>query len=123
MRFGFNASQALYIGSAGAGQQRSTDGKTELSGQSDGRESRRPGGTRIVARSIESADGLRCVDVFRAGDGRYRYDEWRRDPEDPAGWRPTGAAGTAAFDTLDDAVSAAERQFGWLRQPGGRAAR
>ena len=94
-----------------------------MSGQSDGRDSRGRGETRIVARSIESADGLYCVDVFRTDDGRYRYDEWRRDPEDPAGWRPTGGAGTVAFDRLDDAVRAAKRQFGRLRQPGGRAAR
>ena len=94
-----------------------------MSSQSPGRGSRGSGGPRTVARSIESADGLRCVDVFRAGDGRYRYDEWRRDPEDPAGWRPTGAGGAAAFDGPEDAVRAAERQFGWLREPGGRTAR
>ena len=93
-----------------------------MSGHSAGRGSRGSGGLRTVARSIESADGLRCVDLFRAGDGRYRYDEWRRDPEDPSGWRPTGAAGADAFDRLEDAVRAAERQFGWLREPGGRAA-
>ena len=44
----------------------------------------------LVIKSIEIEDGLRCVDVFRRGDGSYGFEEYRRDPEDRRGWYATG---------------------------------
>jgi hypothetical protein len=35
-----------------------------------------------VLASIETDDGLRCVDLFRRPDGTFGYQEFRRDPED-----------------------------------------
>lgn len=70
---------------------------------------------RTVLASLEGDDGLRCVDIYRTNDGEIFWDEWRRDPEDPSGWRATGRRSRAAFETEDDAKQAAVTQVDWLK--------
>jgi hypothetical protein len=43
-----------------------------------------------VTRSLEGADGQRCVDILRGASG-FGWVECRRDPEDSHGWRRLGA--------------------------------
>lgn len=66
-----------------------------------------------VVRSIEAPDGLRCVDLWIAPDGRHGFAEYRRDPEDSHGWRPTGRE-AGGFGSADAAHAAARSGVPWL---------
>ncbi|PPR11271.1 MAG: hypothetical protein CFH41_00851 [Alphaproteobacteria bacterium MarineAlpha11_Bin1] len=68
---------------------------------------------RIVATSLEDPMGIRCVDIYQTNDGRFFWDEWRRDPEDPSGWHPTGRR-DGPFDTEGDAINAAKIIIEWI---------
>jgi hypothetical protein len=67
-----------------------------------------------VTRSIETPDGTRCVDLFRRPDGTFGFAEYRRDPEDGHGWRPSGPAPEAAFAIEADSLAEARRHVAWL---------
>jgi hypothetical protein len=69
----------------------------------------------VVMRSIETDDGLRCVDIFRRPDGTFGFEEYRRDAEDGRGWRQIGYYGEKTYGTGEDALSAALVQVGWLK--------
>ncbi len=67
-----------------------------------------------VARSINDGDGLRCVDIFVRPDGSFGFEEYRRDMEDPHGWRAVGGHDGAIFDTAETAFDAARKRVPWL---------
>jgi hypothetical protein len=69
---------------------------------------------RLVVASLETDDGLRCVDIVKRPDGSYFWDEWRRDPEDPSGWHPAGRQSVGQFGTEDNARRDAGRVVEWL---------
>lgn len=69
---------------------------------------------RLVVASLESADGWRCIDIVAAPDGTFRWDEWRRDPEDPRGWRATGAVSGGDFGDQSEAEADARARFHWI---------
>jgi len=68
----------------------------------------------LVIESSETADGSRCVDLFRRPDGTYGFEEYRRDPEDPHGWRAIAAHGGLVFETEDAARAEARRRVKWF---------
>ena len=68
----------------------------------------------VVLRSIESVDGVRGVDLFRRADGSFGFEEFRRDPEDPGGWRPLGGHAEGAYADEEAALAAAKSAVGWL---------
>ncbi len=68
----------------------------------------------IVLQSLESPDGLRCVDIVRYAGGDFGFRECRRDPEDPYGWRPLAGSDSARFDSEWETLSAAKAAVGWL---------
>lgn len=68
----------------------------------------------VVLRSMESPDGNRCVDLFRRADGRFGFEEYRRDVEDPRGWAQVGAFGGRIFRSEDEATTAARAAVAWL---------
>jgi len=70
-----------------------------------------------VVRSFENPSGDRCVDLFERCDGRFGFEECRRDVEDPRGWFPIATFGDRAFETVDAALEAAKRAVPWLRRP------
>ena len=41
---------------------------------------------RVVTKSINSDEGLRCVDIFRRADNSFGFEEYRKDPEANEGW-------------------------------------
>ena len=69
-----------------------------------------------VARSLESPCGTRCVDIYHSLDGAYRFAEYRRDPEDPSGWHPTGIGSIETFASVDAALRAARAGVAWLAE-------
>jgi len=71
---------------------------------------------RVVIKSLQDQDGLRCVDLFQINNGTISWDEWRRDPEDPSGWRPTGRRSATEFFEQDDALEEAIKYVEWLKR-------
>ena len=69
-----------------------------------------------VMRSIETKDGLRCVDIFARNDGSFGFEEYRRDPEDRSGWRPTGGFAAVRFNSHSDAMQRARESVGWISE-------
>lgn len=72
-------------------------------------------GRDVVVCSIEAPGGARCVDIFRRQDMRFGFAEYRRDPEDPGGWYPTGLGSDARLGTEEIALEEACRAVPWLR--------
>ena len=67
-----------------------------------------------VLQSLETDDGLRCVDLFRRLDGTFGYEEFRRDPEDCGVWTPVSFASGLSYPSLENARSAAAAAVKWL---------
>jgi hypothetical protein len=68
----------------------------------------------VVLESLETDDGLRCVDLFRRPDGSFGYEEFRRDPEDRGAWTPTNFASCLIYPSLEAAHGAAASAVKWL---------
>jgi hypothetical protein len=64
--------------------------------------------------SLETEDGLRCVDLFRRPDGTFGYEEFRRDPEDQGAWTPVRFASGLSYASLEQARVAAAEAVVWL---------
>ena len=69
----------------------------------------------VVVESIEDYTGLLCVDILEMLLRGFGFREFRRDPEAPHGWRPTGLGYPCILDNADLAVDEACRHVGWLR--------
>ena len=67
-----------------------------------------------VLRSIETADGGLCVDIFERDDGSFGFEEYRKDPEDPRGWYPVGGYAGIRADDADAALNQATARIAWL---------
>ena len=65
-----------------------------------------------VLRSVTADDGLHCVDITERATG-YVWQPFRRDPEDPRGWRAMGPVSVPS-DTIDAALSDARATLGWV---------
>ena len=68
----------------------------------------------VVFDSIETGDGMRCVDLFVRPDGTYGFEEFRRDPEDSGAWSPMHYFSGKAFGSRDEALGAALKAVVWL---------
>ena len=68
----------------------------------------------LVLRSINSVDGFRSVNIFQRKDGGVGFARFRRDPEDPHGWRPDGPPDPRIFKDESEARAAAEAAVAWL---------
>jgi hypothetical protein len=88
-----------------------TDNKVVImSSQQDSQGGRR---TKVI-RSLEDADGFRCVDIFERPDGSYGFKEFRRDPEDAGRWTLVGDYSHHSHATTDDALRVAATSIPWL---------
>jgi hypothetical protein len=67
-----------------------------------------------VARSIETDDGGRCVDIFVRPDGTFGFEEYRRDVEDARGWFPIGGYAPQSYADENAALEAAALKVPWL---------
>lgn len=68
----------------------------------------------VVLASLETEDGVRCVDLFRRPDGTFGFEEFRRDPEDRGVWTPVTYASGLIYSSLEAARSAAASKVKWL---------
>ena len=64
--------------------------------------------------SHQTAEGDRCVDVFRRPDGSFGFDEFRKEPEDMGAWAPIHYFPGHEYPTESDALNAAVRTVSWL---------
>lgn len=67
----------------------------------------------MVISSVNSADGLLCVDVFERPDGSFGFDEFRRDREDGRGWYAVGGFETLRFESARHADQDAAVRVSW----------
>ena len=74
----------------------------------------------MVLASHQTAEGVRCVDVFRRPDGSFGFEEFRRDPEDMGVWTPVAYFSQRVFTGEDEARSAAVDAVPWLADVLGR---
>ena len=63
-----------------------------------------PIGERHGGRLVGTADGGRCVDLFRRPEGTFGFEEFRRDHEDPTEWFKTGYYSDLTFKTETSAL-------------------
>ena len=68
----------------------------------------------VVLSSLETDDGVYCVDLFRRPDGTFGYEHFRRDPEDRGAWTPVGFASGLTYASLEAARAAARTAVKWL---------
>ncbi len=74
----------------------------------------------IVVISFEDDTGLHCVDVLEIPGQGFGFREFRRDPEDPHGWRPTGLAYNCTIGSYDHALIKACKAAQWLNKKLGK---
>jgi hypothetical protein len=68
----------------------------------------------LVTQTIEHLEKNRCVDIVQQHDGKYRFQEWRRDIEDMTGWILLFDSQPVLFDSEGEALSAAKLRCNWL---------
>ena len=66
--------------------------------------------------SFEDDTGLHCVDILEIPGQGFGFREFRRDPEDPHGWRPTGLAYNCTIGSYDYALIKACKAAQWLNK-------
>ena len=67
-----------------------------------------------VVNSFENDVRNRCVDIVLHPDGRFGFQEWRREPEDPGNWAMLTDDGGARSESEADAIAAARRRVPWF---------
>ena len=67
-----------------------------------------------VMKSINGLDDSICVDIFLRPDGRYGFEEYRRDVEDARGWFPIGNYSSMIFSSEEEAINSARQNIRWL---------
>ena len=70
----------------------------------------------IVVISFEDDTGLHCVDILEIPGPGFGFQEFRRDPEDSHGWRPTGLAYNCTIGSYDHALIKARKAAQWLNK-------
>ena len=70
----------------------------------------------IVTDCIEHPEKNRCVDIIQQRDGKYRFQEWRRDSEDTTGWILLLDSQPVVFEGEEIAIRAAENAIDWLKK-------
>ena len=68
----------------------------------------------LVTDCIEHPEKNRCVDIVQQQDGKYRFQEWRRDIEDTSGWILLFDSQPVVFDSEAAALDAAQLRCIWL---------
>jgi hypothetical protein len=68
----------------------------------------------LVFVSHQTDEGNRCVDIFSRPDGTYRFEEFRRDPEDMGAWTPVSYFSGREYPTESEVLAAARSAVSWL---------
>lgn len=68
-----------------------------------------------VTNSFDNDERNNCVDIIQTFDGKFRYQEWRRDSEDLHGWFLLQDSQPLTFDSEADAVKSAMKSVVWFQ--------
>ncbi len=69
-----------------------------------------------VTNSFENDERNRCVDIVQRPDGRYGFQEWRREPEDLSGWFLMFDSQPTHFESEPEAISCARSAIFWFME-------
>ena len=68
----------------------------------------------LVAHSVDNQEKNRCIDIIQDLNGKFRFQEWRREPEDISGWFLVLDSSPKTYPTAIEAISAAQQTIAWL---------
>lgn len=68
----------------------------------------------LVAHSIDNQEKSRCIDIIQDLNGKFRFQEWRREPEDLSGWFLMLDSSPKTYPTAKEAIVAAKQAIAWF---------
>ena len=68
----------------------------------------------LVAHSVDNQEQSRCVDIIQDLNGMFRFQEWRREPEDIYGWFLVLDSLPKTYPTAMEAIVAAKQTIAWF---------
>lgn len=68
----------------------------------------------LVAHSIDNQELNRCIDIIQDLNDRFRFQEWRREPEDISGWFLVLDSSPKTYPTAIEAIVAAKQTIAWF---------
>ena len=68
----------------------------------------------LVAHSIDNQEKSRCIDIIQDLNGKFRFQEWRREPEDLSGWFLMLDSSPKTSPTAKEAIVAAKQAIAWF---------
>jgi hypothetical protein len=68
----------------------------------------------LVAHSVDNQEQNRCVDIIQDLNGMFRFQEWRREPEDIYGWFLVLDSLPKTYPTAIEAIVAAKQTIAWF---------
>ena len=69
-----------------------------------------------VTQSFNNNEQNRCVDIVELDEGGYRFQEWRREPEDISGWFLMTDSSPQIYSSEDSAIEAAKACVLWFKE-------
>jgi hypothetical protein len=67
-----------------------------------------------VTHSVDNDEKNRCVDIIQSLDRTFRFQEWRREPEDLSGWFLVLDSLPSTYSSEIEAIAAAKRSIIWF---------
>jgi hypothetical protein len=68
----------------------------------------------LVAHSIDNQEQNRCIDIIQDLNDKFRFQEWRREPEDISGWFLVLDSSPNTYPTAIEAIVAAKQTIAWF---------
>ena len=68
----------------------------------------------LVAHSIDNQEQNRCIDIIQDLNDKFRFQEWRREPEDISGWFLVRDSSPKTYPTAIEAIVAAKQTIAWF---------
>ena len=65
----------------------------------------------IVIKSLEDHNQTRCIDLYKYENGRYSFEVFRRDPEDPMGWRSIVPIDYPSFKSFEQLLTYLHKEY------------
>ena len=72
-----------------------------------------------VTQSFNNDEANHCVDIIAQPDGRFRFQHWRREPEDLSGWILLIDSTPVTFESEPLAIAAASKSVRWFHATNG----
>lgn len=70
----------------------------------------------LVTHSFDNDEKNRCVDIIQVAEQNFRFQEWRREPEDISGWFLMLDSQPRFYSCAEDAIVEAKRAIDWFSE-------